>query len=313
MQHRHVTPVQRFVMTLGPHRFEPRRACPRSLVNSPGGAVDEPGADGVLPDHGGRIPVRAGPVHPALRWEPRGQEVLGPRPVPGDVLRPDDLPGQPSGHRGEPRVGAQQALPPRDPGDRGSQCAGGPRSRAPSSVWLPSPAPSSASRARSGSGNPSRRGPPHSGSRQLKCAKLGVPRVGKRGTISYTLGSLQVHQGRDQDAHVRGFIGFSRLARLNAARAIFVTRANRGMRWERVSSRPADRSTGLVCDQTIRHHQESSSLPSGPRQGKRHRGRRGSSGQPAAGPERGSKPREPRRPRTVFPRGPAGTPGCCPS
>lgn len=163
MQHRHLTTVQRFVMTPGPHRFEPRRACPHSLVNSPGGAVDEPGADGVLPDHGARIPVRAGPVHPALRWERRGQEVLGPRPVSGDVLRPYDLPGQPSGHRGVPRVGARHALPPRDPGDRGSQYAGGPRSRAPSSVWLPSPAPSSASRARSGAGNPSRRGPPTAG------------------------------------------------------------------------------------------------------------------------------------------------------
>ena len=50
----------------------------------------------------------------------------------------------------------------------------------------------------------------------------------------------------------RGFIDFTRLHRLNAAHAIFVTRAKRGMRWERIHSRPVDRSTGLVCDQTIR-------------------------------------------------------------
>lgn len=50
----------------------------------------------------------------------------------------------------------------------------------------------------------------------------------------------------------RGFIDFSRLNRLDAAHAIFVTRAKRGMRWERIYSRAVDRSTGLVCDQTIR-------------------------------------------------------------
>ena len=50
----------------------------------------------------------------------------------------------------------------------------------------------------------------------------------------------------------RGFIDFHRLHRLNEARAIFVTRAKRGHNWERIYSRPVDRSTGLICDQTIR-------------------------------------------------------------
>ena len=50
----------------------------------------------------------------------------------------------------------------------------------------------------------------------------------------------------------RGFIDFARLRRLNEAHAIFVTRAKRGMSWERIYSRPVDRSTGLICDQTIR-------------------------------------------------------------
>ena len=50
----------------------------------------------------------------------------------------------------------------------------------------------------------------------------------------------------------RAFVDFPRLQRLNEAHAIFVTRAKRGLKWERVYSRPVDRSTGLICDQTIR-------------------------------------------------------------
>jgi hypothetical protein len=50
----------------------------------------------------------------------------------------------------------------------------------------------------------------------------------------------------------RGFIDFHRLQRLNEARAIFVTRIKSGIRWKRIYSRPVDRSTGLICDQTIR-------------------------------------------------------------
>ena len=48
-----------------------------------------------------------------------------------------------------------------------------------------------------------------------------------------------------------GFINFARLDRLNEARAIFVTRIKRGVNWERIYSKPVDRSTGLVRDQTI--------------------------------------------------------------
>jgi hypothetical protein len=49
----------------------------------------------------------------------------------------------------------------------------------------------------------------------------------------------------------RGYIDFARLHRLQQARAIFVTRAKRNMRWHRQYSRAVDRSTGLLCDQTI--------------------------------------------------------------
>jgi hypothetical protein len=50
----------------------------------------------------------------------------------------------------------------------------------------------------------------------------------------------------------RAFVDFPRLQRLDEARAIFVTRLKRGIGWERVYSRRVDRSTGLICDQTIR-------------------------------------------------------------
>jgi hypothetical protein len=49
----------------------------------------------------------------------------------------------------------------------------------------------------------------------------------------------------------RGYVDFRRLFRLHEAKAVFVTRAKKGMRWRRVYSRAVDRSTGLVCDQTI--------------------------------------------------------------
>lgn len=50
----------------------------------------------------------------------------------------------------------------------------------------------------------------------------------------------------------RGFLDFFRLHLLNAAHATFVTRAKSGLQWQRLYSRKVDRSTGLICDQTIR-------------------------------------------------------------
>jgi len=49
----------------------------------------------------------------------------------------------------------------------------------------------------------------------------------------------------------RAYVDFTRLHRLNEDRAIFVTRAKKNLRWRRRYSRPVDRSTGLICDQTI--------------------------------------------------------------
>ena len=49
----------------------------------------------------------------------------------------------------------------------------------------------------------------------------------------------------------RGYLDFSRLFTLHQAGAFFVTRAKRGMDARRVYSMPADRRTGIICDQRI--------------------------------------------------------------
>jgi len=49
----------------------------------------------------------------------------------------------------------------------------------------------------------------------------------------------------------RGYVDFARLWELHGARAFFVTRAKKNMSFRRRYSAPVDRSTGLVCDQTI--------------------------------------------------------------
>ena len=49
----------------------------------------------------------------------------------------------------------------------------------------------------------------------------------------------------------RGYIDFARLYRLTLAAAFFVIRAKSNFQFRRLYSRPVDRTTGLVCDQTV--------------------------------------------------------------
>src|SRR6059036_366751 len=49
----------------------------------------------------------------------------------------------------------------------------------------------------------------------------------------------------------RGYVDFRRLCVLHAARAFFVTRAKRNMKYHRLYSHPLDKSTGVMADQTI--------------------------------------------------------------
>jgi hypothetical protein len=49
----------------------------------------------------------------------------------------------------------------------------------------------------------------------------------------------------------RGFIDFARLYRFHEAGSFFVTRGKSNLRAQRRYSHPVDRSTGLICDQTV--------------------------------------------------------------
>lgn len=49
----------------------------------------------------------------------------------------------------------------------------------------------------------------------------------------------------------RGYVDFARLYRFTVAQATFVVRAKKNLRFQRRYSHEVDRSTGLICDQTI--------------------------------------------------------------
>ena len=49
----------------------------------------------------------------------------------------------------------------------------------------------------------------------------------------------------------RGYLDFARLSTLDQASAFFVTRAKSNFNYRRRYSRPVDKTTGLVCDQTV--------------------------------------------------------------
>lgn len=50
----------------------------------------------------------------------------------------------------------------------------------------------------------------------------------------------------------RGYIDFERLYRFNQNLAVFVTRAKKNFAFRRIYSHKIDKTTGLICDQTIR-------------------------------------------------------------
>ena len=49
----------------------------------------------------------------------------------------------------------------------------------------------------------------------------------------------------------RGYLDFTRLYTLHQSGGFFVTRAKRNLNAQRVHSKPVDRSTGLICDQSV--------------------------------------------------------------
>jgi len=64
----------------------------------------------------------------------------------------------------------------------------------------------------------------------------------------------------------RGYLDFERLHRLHDAGSFFVTRAKSNLQAQRRYSHPVDRSTGLMCDQTIVLTDFYESLPECPAQ-----------------------------------------------
>jgi len=50
----------------------------------------------------------------------------------------------------------------------------------------------------------------------------------------------------------RGYLDFARLHRVQRAGAFFVTRAKKNFQYERLSSQPINKTTGVQCDQTVR-------------------------------------------------------------
>jgi len=49
----------------------------------------------------------------------------------------------------------------------------------------------------------------------------------------------------------RGYVDFARLYRFTHGQASFVVRAKKNLRFKRRYSHEVDRSTGLICDQTV--------------------------------------------------------------
>jgi hypothetical protein len=49
----------------------------------------------------------------------------------------------------------------------------------------------------------------------------------------------------------RGYLDFQRLHKVQAASVFFVTRAKKNFKFKRVYSKPVDRATGIICDQTV--------------------------------------------------------------
>jgi hypothetical protein len=50
----------------------------------------------------------------------------------------------------------------------------------------------------------------------------------------------------------RGYVDCKRLYRISLAKAFFIVRAKRNMRFKRIISRPADKTKGIVCDQLVK-------------------------------------------------------------
>ena len=83
---------------------------------------------------------------------------------------------------------------------------------------------------------------------------MNIPRVNSGDHWYYTAAVVPFYAAVDTGAIYvvdRGYVDFARLYVLHQAGAFFVTRAKSNIDAHRVYSAPTDRSTGIICDQTI--------------------------------------------------------------
>ena len=78
---------------------------------------------------------------------------------------------------------------------------------------------------------------------------------GEAATTFYALDSWRIlslcRKPEPSTSWIVGYVDFARLYVLHQAGAFFVTRAKSNIDAHRVYSAPTDRSTGIICDQTI--------------------------------------------------------------
>ena len=218
---------------------------------------------------------------PVWRRSP-GPDAFLRRAIPVHGLRPADLPGKPARHRDlplGPRIETlSHGLPPAGPALDAGRCQRKARLAYPCGVGPAAhhPGEDAVRRRRTGVGPDQYRLRP--GLDDHRSVPVGL-----------SVGALPHHQGGGEDAHAarpaanipsfihisdgklhdvhaldmllpeagaiyvvdRGYVDFARLYVLHQAGAFFVTRAKSNIDAHRVYSAPTDRSTGIICDQTI--------------------------------------------------------------
>src|ERR1700680_4667542 len=246
------------------------------------GGVDEFGKTGVRADYGASAADDVSPLCGALRGRAQSQIVLVPRSIPVHGLCAAYLSGEPAGHRSVFACSRYQAVSPGYPRQRSAQhlgqrecgarlaylCDLGPvadRNRPPAvcrrTLWgrlketVYALDASTIDLCLSVF--------PWAPFRSAKAAVKLHTLLDLRGNIPTF---LHISDGKLHDVNVldlllpepgafyvmdRGYIDFERLHRLHEAGSFFVTRAKSNLKAQRRYSHPVDRSTGLICDQTI--------------------------------------------------------------
>ena len=260
----------------------PAAADPAGLHIAAAGAGDERGQVRVGAGDGASATIDISPLRSALRRRAQDQAVLLPRPVPVDGVRATDLSRELARHRGVPEDARHEALSPRfSQRHRANTLANANATRG----WR-----IYCDFAQSLIGIARRLYADEAFGVDLKDTVYALDattidlclsvfpwapfRSTKAAVKLHTLLDLRgnipsfihVSDGKMHDVNVldqlapepgavyvmdRGYIDFERLGRFHAMGSFFVIRAKRNLKAERRYSRKVDKSTGLVCDQTV--------------------------------------------------------------